>query len=579
MNVLDERKKNRRKVIRVILQVIILFVAVIFFGNKIFNFKHYKAPPTTAYANDESFIALTYFGVGRIASPKLVSREMLDKQLGILHKAGYTTISQDDVINFYNKNAALPDKALFLSFEDGRNDSALFSQPLLEKYNYKASMLTYGNRLGDGDNKFLQPKELKSMEKTGYFEMGSNGYRLSYINVVTDDQRYLGEKEEKELPNKVAIEYYNHYLMDFERDKNMIPKETAEQMEKRITKDYSELKKVYTKELEEVPKLYMIMHANTMYNTMNELVEQVNDKQIKSLFSLHFNREGSARNTKEDEPYNLTRLQINPGWSMNQFIMRVNESVAQPIPYEFGDKGHKQQWRFKNGVAQFEGNRIILTSLPDKKAKMTMKQEQPQDIKVTATLKGKVMGEQSVYLRQNAKTNSYLRVSLKNNYLRIYEKQAKGTEQKLVEEKLNKVEWKGEDYAFSKARTYSQFETLQGSTVDKDEYPVGIDGNRKLTIELKGKAISVIVDDLKPVTATVDSLQRGTVALGAAPYIKKTAKETHNERLIYDAIFDDVTITEADNTLYTMKYSGIEKVTQRVRKGWGDAVTKTMELF
>lgn len=579
MNVLNERKKNRRKVIRVILQVIILLAAVIFLGNKVANFKHYKVPDKTAYTNNESFIALTYFGVGRIASPKLVSREMLDKQLGILHKAGYTTISQNDVMDFYNKGAALPDKALFLSFEDGRNDSALFSQPLLEKYNYKASMLTYGNRLGDDDNKFLQPKELKSMEKTGYFEMGSNGYRLSYINIVTDDQRYLGEKAEKELPNKIAIEYYNHYLMDFKRDKNMIPKETAIQMEERLTKDYNAMEKAYTKELGAVPKLYMIMHANAMYNTMNELVEQVNDKRIKSLFSLHFNREGLARNTNKDEPYNLTRLQINPGWSINQFIMRVNESVKRAIPYEFGDAGHKEQWRFKKGVAQFTGNRIILTTLPNKTAVMTLDKEQPQDIKVTATLKGKVMGEQSIYLRQNKDATAYIRVAIKNNYLRIYEKQADGNEQKLVEQKLNKVEWKGEDYAFSKARTYSQFETLQGSTVDKDEYPIGIDGNRTLTIDLKGKDISVVVDKREPVTATVDSLQLGTVALGAAPYIKKTAKETHNERLIYDAIFDDMTITEADNTLYTMTYSGVEKVTQRIRKGWGDAVTKTMELF
>ena len=575
---LNEKKKNRRKVYRVIIQLIIIMAAIIFFASKVLNLKQYEEPAKEKWINHDDFIAISYFGVGRIDSPKLLSKERLQDQLNVLHKAGYETVSQQDIKNFYDKSQPLPDKALFLSFEDGRNDSALFSQPLLENYNYKASMLTYANRLGDKDHKFLQPKDLKEMEKTGYWEMGTNGYRLSYINIVTDKKRYLGEKAEKEIPNKMAIEYYNHYLMDFIRDKDMIPKENYDEMAQRITKDYDLMQKEYKEQMDEVPQLYMIMHANTMYNSMHELVEKVNDKNIKRLFSLHFNRDGYAKNTKRTSPYNLTRLQVNPSWSMNQFIMRVNDGLKYKIEYEHGDIEQYKQWQEKNGVAQFDGNQVILTTKPNKVGSLTWKEEKLKDVQIEATVKGKVMGEQSIILRQQ-NDDEYIRVAIKNNKLQIYESvQAK--ERLLKEEKLNKIKWQGEDYAFSKARTYSQIETLQGSSIDKDEYPSGIDGSRKLSITLQGESLSVKVDDLSPLTTLVTVQDAGQIRLSAAPYQKKTAKETkHEEKLIYDGVFEDLVIKSKEQEKYTMKYSGTDLITNEIKKAWNGTLTKIMEWF
>ena len=66
----------------------------------------------------------------------------------------------------------MPDKALYLSFEDGRNESALFAQPPLEKYNYKATFLSYADKMGNSERKFLQPKDMLKMTRTGYWELG-----------------------------------------------------------------------------------------------------------------------------------------------------------------------------------------------------------------------------------------------------------------------------------------------------------------------------------------------------------------------------------------------------------------------
>nr|WP_236841186.1 polysaccharide deacetylase family protein [Brevibacillus formosus] len=156
-------------------------------------------------------------------------------------------------MDFYKKKKPLPDKALFLAFEDGRNDSSLFAQPLLEKYNFKATALSYGNKMGNSENKFLQPEDMKKMMENGFWELGSNGYRLTYINVFDDQGNLIGVKDENELTNKTKVGYYNHYLMDFIRDSNMIPMEDRSKMEARINEDYKLMNDTYMDQLGFVP--------------------------------------------------------------------------------------------------------------------------------------------------------------------------------------------------------------------------------------------------------------------------------------------------------------------------------------
>src|SRR5690606_29924861 len=120
--------------------------------------------------------------------------------------------------------------------------------------------------------------------------------------------QFLGVRDEKEITNKKPIEYYNHYLMDFIRDEHMIPVENKFEMDDRITNDYHLMKEIYEDTLGEVPLSYMIMHANSMYGSMNPLVTRVNDREIRNLFKIHFNLQGTAFNSGGDEIYNLSRL-------------------------------------------------------------------------------------------------------------------------------------------------------------------------------------------------------------------------------------------------------------------------------
>ena len=245
-----ETKKDLRKLIRSILEGALLIGLLLAAARILTASKGYipydPKDPNVVSGADQGFLAISYFGVDRRSTDTLVSVRQLDAQLGALHSLGYVTVSQEDVENYYSRGTALPDKALFLLFEDGRRDTALFAEKILEKYNYKATILSYADKFGEGDPKFLSPKDLNKLLKTGYWELGTNGYRLSYINTFDRYDRFLGQLTSDEFVriHSYLGRDYNHYLMDYIRDEDRLPTESTQEMESRITQDYRGMEEI-----------------------------------------------------------------------------------------------------------------------------------------------------------------------------------------------------------------------------------------------------------------------------------------------------------------------------------------------
>ena len=97
------------------------------------------------------------------------------------------------IYDYYEKGMPLPKRSLFLLFEDGRRDTAIYAQDILEELNYKGNILTYADRLDKDDPKFLMPKDLRELKESSYWDFGSQGYRLQFINVFDRYGNYIGE--------------------------------------------------------------------------------------------------------------------------------------------------------------------------------------------------------------------------------------------------------------------------------------------------------------------------------------------------------------------------------------------------
>ncbi|QMV44316.1 polysaccharide deacetylase family protein [Cohnella cholangitidis] len=579
---LDYRKKNRMKVFKTIVQFALLLLVGFMLFHVLVDVKKFEEPDRSKWTNDKGFIAISYFGVSRTGTPKLIAKKQLDQQLKALKDQGYVAISQQDILDYYDKGKKLPDKALYLSFEDGRNDSSLFAQPLLEKYNFKATFLSYANKMGNSDRKFLQPGDMKKMMKNGYWELGSNGYRLSYINIVGSDGQFIGMKDENELRNKMEIDYYNHFLMDFVRDGNMIPVETRAEMESRITKDYELMNEIYTDKLGFVPNVYMIMHANAMNEGMNRLVSDANSTNIQRIFKMHYNREGNAFNSRSDSKFDLTRIQPQPYWYTNHLLMKLRKDTAQEMKFVVGDENRSKDWTVVHGAAQFIDDRIALTSEPSGKGLLLLKNsEKYDDIQLSANVNGNVVGRQTLYARYDRQKDSYVRVTIENNRLVVEQKLPFKAPEKLYDDKLNDVQWNETELALNKATVYSKEQTSVIDLTEEEQYPVNIKDKRKVTLSLVGNKLNVTVGkQMLLVDRAIDeTIQAGSVAI-QSEYHEQNEKDD-----IYDGVFDDIKVSalskngELQTTLYSNGFAGVRKLASEMKRAFDSTIDWMIDTF
>ncbi len=554
--VLDITKKNRRKNWRTLVQFVVLGILIAILIKAVFNWKQYEEIALTDGQRDKGFIAVSYFGVARTGTDELMDKKQIEEQLRLLKEHGYSTISQQDIIDYYLNGKELPEKALFLAFEDGRNDSELFVQPYLEKNNFKATMLTYANKMGNSESKFIQPKELKKMSKTGYWETGTNGYRLAYINIQDKNGNYFPLKDQKEFVDRKDAIYYTHYLMDFIRDSNEIPLENKEQMESRISTDYELMKTTYLDKLGYIPGVYMIMHANSLYNGMNSLVQNANDQHINNMFAMHFNREGKLLNTASDTLMNLTRVQPKPYWQTNHLLMKLQFDTGNQVRFVTGNKNEASNWNTLEGATEFKAETVALTSPPGGEGLVELNNgESFSDTKLSLILSGHKKGNQFIYLRSNQEKNKFIRISLKEQVIIV--------EQKEVGEELERL------LAYS--------------------LPEGHDGKTKVELKLQGNSLDLYINGVEllnnePISPTI---REGSLMLGAeavAPNYKE-ARVDPNRDLIYDGVFEQITAQQINaegkpgQIQYTNVLNGWQKVMHSVQKAVDKTIDWAMKVF
>lgn len=600
-----ETRKDTIKLVRSILEAIVLIALLVLAIRALTVSKAYcpydPIDPAVVSGQDEGFLVVSYFGVDRQGTNTLISTKQLDEQLSNLHELGYVTISQQDILNYYQKGTPLPDKALFLMFEDGRRDTALFASKILEKYNYKATILSYADNIEEPDPKFLSAKDLKELTETGFWELGTNGYRLEYINCYDRYDRFLGGMVSDEYVR--VTQYlgrdYNHYLMDFIRDEDQVPVESTVAMRSRITQDYRYMEQIYTENLGMVPALYCLMHSNTGRYGNNALVSQVNAENLEDLFEMNFNRDGYALNTTASSLYDLTRLQPQAYWSTNHLLMRIWGDLPadqkEKITFTEGEaqlaQQHSAYWTLLKGAAEYKKDHIILTSLPQGEGILALRQGGVADASVSVQLQGNKVGCQTIYLRTDEAFDRYVAVALYNNELVITEKADDVTstlftldlhELVPVDERVSVEEDEraslvaeytmrgrfadsaADSLVFYNAANQAKQTDARSVTEGAEEYvaelQINTPGDTALEIQLAGDTIRVLVDG-EDVTGAVNvSVQdEGGVALGASwggwGYSQRNVADD-----VYDGVFRDLVISTTDTTLYDGRLHGLEKV-------------------
>ncbi len=564
-----EKKKRVRTVIELIALALMIYVLI----QVLFVTAHYVKPTDVAMSPsaDPGFIAVSYVGVDRYGNNEqnLISKQRLDEQVAALIASGYTTITQDDIIDYYMNGTPLPEKALFLMFEDGRRDTAIFASDVLEKYNCHGMMYTYADKLENYDNKFLNANDLLELKNSTFWDLGTNGYRLEYINVYDRYKHFIGRLNSvgfSDLSQFIQRDY-DHYLMDFIRDRDGVALENYSEMRDRIALDYDKMNSIYSSQLGFLPASYCLMHANSkvLYGT-NDLVSAENAEHIKEIFTLCFNREGFSVNNLESTSFDLTRLQPQAYWYTNHLLMRVWDDTKQDMKFVTGDESKKASWSIEEGAAEFKDNSIIVTSLPSGYGRVKQNGINAADVELDLRLKGNMYGSQGVYLRGDDKLSTYIYAGIENDQLTVEEcsggnvtKFAQidlfdflGKAQRSLEEDelQSQIETqntiiKGDADATSKQDAETKKAELLSEDVQTlqeggEEYRPETDllsvGNYALNVSLDGDRMTVLIDG-----KAVLMDQKVTVTGSGSLWLEAAVQhDTYSQRNIYDDVYDGV---------------------------------------
>lgn len=454
-----------RKFFRYILQYAILAVFAYFVYQTAFK---REAPPVhdrAAWTQRDGFVAISYGGITIDEhGTSLVTKSRLREHLQMLRNAGYQTVTTADLVDFYEHNKPLPEKALYLMFEGGRKDSVLFSQPVLTGVGFNAALYLYGDRLTGWNRFFVRRSELHKIADNPFWDVASMGYHSELINQTPGGN-------------------YAYYLTERLAAGAGKPEETEAAFDARVAEDFRLARQSITDMTGLTPQSYLFMPANTLGVSLPEAEARPNEEALAKNFPMAFTRVGETYNSRDADQRRLTRLQVAPDWSAERLLLEIESRQPKSRYMDFSQSVRQGLWQVTVGELAAVGDRLTLAGPLGKDGFARLRGSEGFDnflcqVKTTPP----VGGASAIYLRYRD-AGSFVRIRTTNERVMVQEKNG------------------------SSLNTIFQYVLLQERS-GPVAYDLCVKGNR-LLLAVDGKNVATY-----PIPLTADT-SRGSFALGA----------------------------------------------------------------
>ena len=203
------KKENRGKTAAVLMGALLTLVCCFLFEGKLLP----AAKKTSAPAGGSPLLVLAYGEVSADKSGKeITSLDSLRSDLVFLTENGYTFVNGEDLVSFATGVASIPEKAVWLTFDEGHESFYNLVFPLLQEYKAKADVNIvgsytdlYSENLEPRDNGYLSWMQAAFLDDSPLVSIGNMSYDLN-------EESFLGGRKGASIKKKEDYESYRIML-------------------------------------------------------------------------------------------------------------------------------------------------------------------------------------------------------------------------------------------------------------------------------------------------------------------------------------------------------------------------------
>ena len=312
--------------------------------------------PPQITENAKNVFVLTYHRITK--NPPVqdyeLSYEQFKNNMFALKKAGYQTITTQDLYLFMNNEKQLPDKSFLLTFDDGARQAYYNGDPILKALNYTAVMFVIVSHVMDENASvyYLNKTELENMKNTGRWEIESHTYKSHFRLPISQNTAFIAPA----LTNKLWIanesrletdeEYYSRVSIDLEASKRLL-EESFNIHINSFALPYGDFGERNSN------------HPNAT-NVLYDLTTQYYDL-IFYEFPLRDRLYRGNYNDLQQDGYLISRLAADSLQDPDRLIQRIESLREVTLPY-YEDYSNPDRWIRTTGEASFVNNSIILSN-------------------------------------------------------------------------------------------------------------------------------------------------------------------------------------------------------------------------
>ncbi|WP_181186159.1 polysaccharide deacetylase family protein [Alkalicoccus urumqiensis] len=152
-----------------------------------------------------------------------VPPDVFEEQLAALNEAGYTSITLEEIHAYRAEGAALPEKPVLITFDDGYRSNYEYAYPALQEAGMHAVIFAIAERRESGADNHFTWEEAREMEAEGTVSIQHHTYDMHYLH-----EGETGAEEASLIsrtPEETELEYEMRVRADLAKAKELMEME------------------------------------------------------------------------------------------------------------------------------------------------------------------------------------------------------------------------------------------------------------------------------------------------------------------------------------------------------------------